>query len=68
MVAVKIVGALLMLGLMFIGTMWFGLVGFAVTLVLSIIVSWSISKREKEAEEKKRHQEVIDAIKANSTK
>ncbi|EIO5095125.1 TPA: hypothetical protein GRI54_05230 [Vibrio parahaemolyticus] len=67
MAVVKIFGALLMLVVMGVGTFLFGLQGFVVTLVLSIFVSWSISKREKEALEQKRHDELMQAMKNQSS-
>lgn len=66
MAVIKIAGALLMLVVMGIGTFSFGMAGFVVTLILSMFVSWSISKREKEDLEKKRHDELLSAMKSKS--
>nr|WP_319555986.1 hypothetical protein [uncultured Vibrio sp.] len=66
MAFIKIAGALLMLAVMGIGTFAFGMAGFVVTLILSVLVSWSISKREKEALEKQRHDELLSAMKSKS--
>ncbi|HEJ2467365.1 hypothetical protein [Vibrio cholerae] len=63
MAILKILGALLMLFIVGICTFMFGIGGFLVALLMSIFVSWSISKREKEALEKKRHEEIVSAIK-----
>ncbi|KGK17690.1 hypothetical protein ATY35_09610 [Vibrio cidicii] len=67
MAFVKVFGALLMLAVMGIGTFAFGVKGFVVTLALSIFVSWSITKREKEELEKKRHEELLQAMKSGSS-
>lgn len=47
MAVIKIVGAIVMLVVMGICTFSFGAPGFVIALILSIFVSWSISKREK---------------------
>lgn len=66
MAVIKIVGAIVMLVVMGICTFSFGAPGFVIALILSIFASWSISKREKEAIERQRHDELMQAMKNQS--
>lgn len=65
MALLKIVLGVFMVGVVGVASFLWGMPGFVGTALLAVIISWSISKREKEELEQKRHQEMLDAIAAN---
>ena len=62
---VKILLALVMLGIVAILSFLFGIVGFVVALGMSIVMSMMLSRIEREKLEKQRHQELVEASRTN---
>lgn len=60
----KLILGVVMVGVVAVASIMFGMPGFLGGLAVAAFLSFSISKREKEEVEKKRHQEMIDAIAA----
>ena len=58
--------AIVLLALTGIASVFFGLVGFISMLVVSVIASAWLSRKEKEETEKQRHEEMLQAIKESN--
>ena len=63
----KFINALIMLSIIIVLSLFFGLSGFLVGLVLAVIVSGLHSSYEKARIEKQRHKEMLNAIKESKT-
>ncbi len=63
----KTISALIMLVTVAVLGFTFGLAGFFVGVVLSLIASSTFSRREKEHKEQQRHEEIIQSIKEGKT-
>ena len=63
----KFINALIMLSIIIVLSLFFGLLGFLVGLILAVIVSGLHSSYEKSRIEKQRHEEMLKAIKEAKT-
>jgi uncharacterized membrane protein required for colicin V production len=61
----KLVFAVVFIGLVAIGTLFGGLIGFVITLLIALVFSGMFSRIEKSKIEENRHKEMIQSIEKN---
>jgi uncharacterized membrane protein required for colicin V production len=61
----KLVFAIVFIGFVAIGTLFGGLIGFVITLLIALVFSGMFSRIEKSKLEENRHKEMIQSIEKN---
>jgi uncharacterized membrane protein required for colicin V production len=61
----KLVFAIVFIGLVAIGTIFGGLIGFVITLLIALVFSGMFSRLEKSKLEENRHREMIQTMEKN---